>query len=272
MAAAAALSLAFGAGALLRAIAGPPPGARPRAHLAQALVVQLAVAAAACGYLVGSGGVPGALMAGAAVLAGVAALAALALRGSQDDPGGGGGRHPDEPEPTHGGPPPRLDREILDVDLRVPVVVAEARAASARARAAPHGDDLAHRRVAPRDARVERAHCELEAPGLRLLELEHDGVEAAALLVDLDDVAGGDALGAAPRRWRRARFGEERRLGHRIGTLERAPDGAGAGVHRRAATSSHTRRCRATFSVRSVRTCSSVPGASRSAAVASTPS
>ena len=60
---------------------------------------------------------------------------------------------------------------------------------------APYLDDLAHRRRAPRDARVQRPHDELEAPGLELLELGHQRVEAAALLVDEHDVARADALG-----------------------------------------------------------------------------
>src|SRR3954452_9800222 len=58
----------------------------------------------------------------------------------------------------------------------------------------PDLDDLAHRGGAPRDARVERPDDELEAAGLELLELRHERVEAAALLVDEHDVAGADPL------------------------------------------------------------------------------
>src|SRR5262249_58585852 len=65
--------------------------------------------------------------------------------------------------------------------------------------AAPDRDDLADRRLAVRDARIERAHAEVEAPGLDLLELLHERVEAPPLLVDLDDVVRGDALRAAAR-------------------------------------------------------------------------
>ena len=65
--------------------------------------------------------------------------------------------------------------------------------------APPDRHDLAHGRLAVGDARVQRADAEVEAPGLALLELDHERVEAPALLVDLDDVAGGDALGAAAR-------------------------------------------------------------------------
>src|SRR5215210_3417941 len=68
-------------------------------------------------------------------------------------------------------------------------------------RAAPDLDDLAHRGGAPGDARVERADVELEAPRLELLELGHEGVEAAPLLVDEHDVASSDSLrGAAAAR------------------------------------------------------------------------
>ena len=65
--------------------------------------------------------------------------------------------------------------------------------------APPDRHDLADGGLAVGDARVQRAHAEVEAPGLALLELDDERVEAPALLVDLDDVAGRDALGAAPR-------------------------------------------------------------------------
>ena len=55
--------------------------------------------------------------------------------------------------------------------------------------AAPDLDDFAHGGGAPGDARVQRAQDELEAAGLELLELGDKRVEAAAALVDLDDVA-----------------------------------------------------------------------------------
>ena len=67
--------------------------------------------------------------------------------------------------------------------------------------------DLAHRGRAVGDARVERAEAELEAPALLLVELGDQRVEAPALLVHQDDVAGGDALGGDPGRGRRGRFG-----------------------------------------------------------------
>src|SRR3954447_20450723 len=56
-------------------------------------------------------------------------------------------------------------------------------------------DDFADRAGAPGDAGVQRAQGELEAARVQLRELEDEAVEAAATLVDLDDVAGGDALG-----------------------------------------------------------------------------
>src|SRR5262249_59838603 len=65
--------------------------------------------------------------------------------------------------------------------------------------AAPDRDDLADRRLAVRDARVERAHAEMKAPGLDLLELLHERVEAPPLLVDLDNGGRGAALRAAAR-------------------------------------------------------------------------
>src|SRR3954454_11195784 len=58
----------------------------------------------------------------------------------------------------------------------------------------PHVDDLADRRGAIGDPRVQRPDRELEAPRARLLELRDERVEAAALLVDEDDVAGPDPL------------------------------------------------------------------------------
>src|SRR5688500_13178093 len=58
----------------------------------------------------------------------------------------------------------------------------------------PDVDHLAHRRGAPRDAAVERADGELEPARLELLELGHQRMEAATLLVDQHDVAGRDAL------------------------------------------------------------------------------
>src|SRR4051794_8866424 len=70
------------------------------------------------------------------------------------------------------------------------------------ARLPPHADDLADRRRAVRDPRVERAHAELEAAGAGLLQLGHEGVEAAALLVDEHDVAGADALRGRAPLWR----------------------------------------------------------------------
>ncbi len=59
---------------------------------------------------------------------------------------------------------------------------------------APDLEHLAHARRAVGDARVQRAHDQLEAARLELLELGHQRVEAAALLVDEHDVAGADAL------------------------------------------------------------------------------
>jgi proline iminopeptidase len=61
--------------------------------------------------------------------------------------------------------------------------------------APPDLDHLAHARRAVGDARVERPERELEATGLELLELRDERVEAPALLVDEDDVAGADPLG-----------------------------------------------------------------------------
>src|SRR3954467_14063846 len=52
----------------------------------------------------------------------------------------------------------------------------------------PHLDDLAHRGRPPGDPRVQRAHHELEAAGIQLLELGDERVEPAALLVDEHDV------------------------------------------------------------------------------------
>src|SRR4051794_30683619 len=60
---------------------------------------------------------------------------------------------------------------------------------------APDLDDLAHGGGPPGDPVVQRAHDELEAPGLQLLELGDERVEAAALLVHEHDVARADALG-----------------------------------------------------------------------------
>ena len=74
------------------------------------------------------------------------------------------------------GPPGR------DADRRGPARLAPG--------APPHRHDLADGRLAVGDARVQRAHAQVEAPRLALLELDDDGVEAPALLVDLDDVAG----------------------------------------------------------------------------------
>ena len=64
---------------------------------------------------------------------------------------------------------------------------------------APDLAHLAHRGRAVGDARVERAQAELEAPRLLLVELGDQRVEAPALLVDQDDVAGRDALGRRAR-------------------------------------------------------------------------
>ena len=125
--------------------------------------------------------------------------------------------------------------------------------ASARARAArrrPRGPSRGARRCASRAG----ATSSWKRPDSRCSSSSTTRVEAAALLVDLDDVAGRDALGV----WRRgrggaARSGEERRLGH-IGML-RAPTSRALTTGARRPHPS-TRRCRATFSVRSVRTCS----------------
>ena len=85
--------------------------------------------------------------------------------------------------------------------------------AKASARAPPDVHDFAHRGGAPGDARVERAQAELEAAAVELLELRDQRVEAAAALVDLDDVARADALGRrAPRRRGGRRDREQGRL------------------------------------------------------------
>ena len=78
------------------------------------------------------------------------------------------------------------------------VKLAGAAARCSRGSPAPHGDDLAHGRAAPRRAAVERTDLEVEAARLALLDRRHQRVEAPALAVDLDDVAGGDALGRQP--------------------------------------------------------------------------
>src|SRR4051812_43452204 len=80
--------------------------------------------------------------------------------------------------------------------------------------------DLAHRRAAVADARVERAHVELEAAGLALVDRGDVRVEAPALAVDLDDVALGDAL----RGESRGGDGSRRRRGKEAGLLHRARD------------------------------------------------
>src|SRR3954464_9697971 len=67
-------------------------------------------------------------------------------------------------------------------------------------------DDLADRAGAPGDAGVQWAQGELEAARVQLRELEDEAVEAAATLVDLDDVAGGDALGGGAAGRGRGRF------------------------------------------------------------------
>ena len=72
--------------------------------------------------------------------------------------------------------------------------------AASGAALAPDLEHLAHARRAVGDARVERAHDQLEAAGLELLELGHQRVEPAALLVDEHDVARADALRRLPRR------------------------------------------------------------------------
>src|SRR5215208_6538850 len=67
---------------------------------------------------------------------------------------------------------------------------------------APYPDDLPHGRAAEADPARERGQLELEASARPLLrESLDEGVEAPALLVDLDDVAGRESLGrAAPAR------------------------------------------------------------------------
>src|SRR5215208_7170331 len=56
----------------------------------------------------------------------------------------------------------------------------------------PHADDLADRGGAVGDARVQRPHAELEAARAGLLQLGHERVEAAALLVHEHDVTRAD--------------------------------------------------------------------------------
>ena len=91
--------------------------------------------------------------------------------------------------------------------------------------AAPDLEHLAHGRRAPRDAGVQRPHDELEAAGLELLELGHERVEAAALLVHEHDVAGADALrGRAPRL--RAGSGARRRTSIRWSAVGHRPANA----------------------------------------------
>src|SRR5919202_2680556 len=80
--------------------------------------------------------------------------------------------------------------------------------------AAVDRDDLAHRRAAVADARVERAQLELEAAALALVDRGDERVEAPALAVDLDDVALADPLRRQPAGGRGPRrgSGEEARL------------------------------------------------------------
>src|SRR3954447_1086956 len=122
-------------------------------------------------------------------------------------------------------------------------------------RAAVDRQHVAHGRAAVADSRVEGAEVELEAAAVALVDRRDEGVEAAALAVDFDDVALGDPLGREPPRRRPGRWGsgEEARLLHGARTYRAARTAS--------ATAVPTRRCSARFSARSVRTCSSVvPG------------
>src|SRR3954454_24296342 len=83
-----------------------------------------------------------------------------------------------------------------------------------------HRDDLAHGRAAVADARVERAHVELEPAALALVDRRDVGVEAAALVVDLDDVALRDALRRQPPGGGRTRRGN----GEKARVFNRARD------------------------------------------------
>ena len=78
-----------------------------------------------------------------------------------------------------------------------------------RTGAAPHLDDLADRRGAVGDPASSGRTASSKRPGLELLELGHERVEAAALLVHQHDVAGADALRG--RRRARRRGGGRRR-------------------------------------------------------------
>src|SRR6478672_2568721 len=82
--------------------------------------------------------------------------------------------------------------------------------------AAIHRHDLADRRTAVADPRVERAQVELEAAALALLDPRDNGVEPAPFAVDLDDVALPDPLRREPeaRGTDSGRGGKEARLLH----------------------------------------------------------
>src|SRR5687767_3885013 len=71
-------------------------------------------------------------------------------------------------------------RSAAAVAARCCVAVTD-RTLAGRARAPPDLDHLAHGRRPPRDARVERAHDQLEAARLELLELGDQRVEAPPL-------------------------------------------------------------------------------------------
>jgi hypothetical protein len=97
-----------------------------------------------------------------------------------------------------------------------------ARRRSGGTRASPDPDDLAHRRLPVGDPRVERPHAQVKAPRVDLVELDHDRMEPSPLLVDLDDVARPDPLGAASRRWGGRGLGQQGRLAHRREASERS--------------------------------------------------
>ena len=104
----------------------------------------------------------------------------------------------------------------------------------------------APRRRARRCASPAGAATSSKRPRLELLQLGHQRVEAAALLVDQHDVARADALRRRPpRRRRRGRHREQGRLGVQA---------IGRTSYVAARTDSQTRRCSSTFSARSVRT------------------
>src|SRR5919202_2564037 len=110
--------------------------------------------------------------------------------------------------------------------------------------AAVDRDDLAHRRAAVADARVERAQLELEAAALALVDRGDERVEAPALAVDLDDVALADPLRRQPAggRARRRGSGEEARLLHRARDANARPGRRGRRHPTRAGAARRWRR------------------------------